>query len=66
MRGIQSCAEGNQTLPTNGNHAGLTLQWLRLPLAHSYHNTLTLRVGCEMNEWGEEDSEEGGEMDRGE
>ncbi len=36
----------------------------RLPLARSYHNILTLS-GCEMNEWGEEDSEGREEMDGG-
>lgn len=55
--------EGNQTLVSDGNHVASTQQWLACPLAWSYHNTLSWRERCEMNEWEVEDSEEREEMD---
>lgn len=63
VHGIQNSRQGYQTLPTNGNLAVLTQWWLAcwlLGLITTYTES-----GCEMNEWGEEDSEEREEMDGG-
>lgn len=45
VQSIRSSGEGNQTPPTDGNHAVLDTMVARLLLAGSDHNILTLGVG---------------------